>query len=204
MSHIAQLFDEAWGHRRRRRRTYAWALLWLAGTVAVIAVVQHGAGPGSTAGTSTPPTPHASVVAPAQVLSKTPFMGVSCHVANSIACDRVSLAVWLKRPAVSVGATIAGAKLTLHTGGELADNLGPRGRAFVGFLQPAGIVTRLHIRPEDGNIIITRHGRTHVKVAHRMWFGDGDARSSVVQLTIRTATSTLVTRLRVGLSPGSG
>jgi hypothetical protein len=108
-------------------------------------------------------------------------MGVSCPVANSIACDRVGLAVWLKRPAVTVTATIAGARLPLHTGGDLADNLGGRGRAFDGYLQPAGIVSRLHVQPVDGNVISSKHGRTRVTIAHQMWFGEGDspdARSS--------------------------
>ena len=35
-----------------------------------------------------------------------PSMGVACHVPNWIGCDRVGLAVWLRRPAIAVSATI--------------------------------------------------------------------------------------------------
>jgi hypothetical protein len=40
------------------------------------------------------------------------YMGVACHIANSIACNRVGLAVWLARPA-TVTATIEGASCRL-------------------------------------------------------------------------------------------
>jgi hypothetical protein len=132
-------------------------------------------------------------------------MGVSCPVANSIACDRVGLAVWLKHPAVSVSATINGARLPLKGYGAGVVNAPVPRRQFTGFLQPAGIVTRLHIRPVDGNVITTHHARTHVTVAHRMWFGEGNARSPVIQLTIHTSSGpTLITQFRVGLAPGWG
>jgi hypothetical protein len=203
MQYVAWLIEEAWDHRRRRYRQFALAALAAVAISALVVVtIPHGSG--APAGSSAPRPPQPEVIAASRALSKSPYLGVSCPIANSIACDRVGLAVWLKRPAVSVTATLAGAELSLDTGGGMANNLGPRGRAFVGYLQPAGIVSRLHIRPVGGNIITTRHGHTHVTVNHQMWFGEGNARSPLVRLTIRTATGTLVTHLRVGLSPGWG
>jgi hypothetical protein len=52
-------------------------------------------------GTSVVGARSASVrVAPSAVLSRTPYMGVVCPVANSTACDRVGLSVWLRKSAV--------------------------------------------------------------------------------------------------------
>jgi hypothetical protein len=68
-------------------------------------------------------------------------MAVACHIPNSIACDRVGLAVWLRHPALSISATIAGAPLQLNN----PDWSGParhgRRRMFAGFLHPAWIGT---------------------------------------------------------------
>jgi hypothetical protein len=79
-----------------------------------------------------------------RLLSRAPYVGVSCRTANSIACDRVGVAVWLKRPAVGVTATIAGQRLTLRP---------PRSREgwWEGFLQPAGMIDgALRVTPDRG------------------------------------------------------
>jgi hypothetical protein len=53
-----------------------------------------------------------------------------------------------------------------------------------------------------GNEILTNDGRTRVIGSHQMWFGEGNARSPVVRLTIRYASGqTTITQLRVGLAP---
>src|SRR5271167_4545267 len=99
MQYVAWLLDEAWEHRRRRYRRFGIALLTAGAIMALVSVLpshSHGV-PGSTA-------PRADEVAASSVLSKSPYLGVRCSIANSIACDRVGLAVWLKRPAVSVTA----------------------------------------------------------------------------------------------------
>ena len=56
------------------------------------------------------------------------YMGVACSKPNSIACDRIGLAVWLPRRPARLTAFIAGRKLTLHDGG-LAYPRGRSGRA---------------------------------------------------------------------------
>ncbi len=203
MQQIAWLIDEAWEHRRRRLRRLALAALVAGAIAALVVIIAQGSG--STAATGSPAAPGPAVVQPSAVLSRSPYLGVSCPVADSIACDRVGLAVWLKRPAVSVTATIAGARLPLNRYGDrLARTRRPR-RAFDGFLQPAGIVSRLHVRPVDGNQVSTRHGRPRVTVSRQMWFGAGSDPSPLVRLTIRDAGGrATITRLRVGLAAGWG
>ena len=115
-------------------------------------------------------------------------MGVACHTPNSIGCDRVGLAVWLRRPAI-VTATIAGAPLKLNdrTWSWLAHDR--RGALYVysGFLQPAGLSTRLHIIPEANTSTwapnantSTRLGTNHPDplVRFRIDYGPGDVVST--------------------------
>ncbi|MHB1567890.1 MAG: hypothetical protein ACYCXW_04720 [Solirubrobacteraceae bacterium] len=140
--------------RRQRRRRGALATVLLAAAVAAISI-QTGAGGGGRTQRAQPSrsTSRSSVggiTPPQAVFVKEPYMGVSCHIPSSIACDRVGLAVWLRRPAV-VSATIAGAPLTLnapHWSYSVRD-----GRhmlyVYAGFLQPAGLTTRLHVIPES-------------------------------------------------------
>ncbi len=204
MQYMAWLIDEAWDHRRRRYRRVAIGGL-LVGAIAALVSVTFSGGSGSTAGRAVGPPLRPVLVAPSRVLSKSPYLGVRCPIPNSIACDRVGLAVWLKRPAASITATIAGAPVVLDRfGDELLDPLVGH-REFDGYLQPAGIVSRLHIHPVAGNEILTKHGRTEVVVSHQMWFGEGNARPPLIRLTIRYANGqTLITQLRVGLEAGWG
>jgi hypothetical protein len=146
----------------------------------------------------------ADEVAPSTVLAKSPYLGVRCPIANSIACDRVGLAVWLKRPAVSVRATIAGAPLDLDWFGEERRIHGVARRDFDGYLQPAGIVSRLHVHPVDGTEVLTVNGHTRLVNSHQMWFGAGNAQP-LVRLAIRYPDGrTVTTHLNVGLGAGWG
>jgi hypothetical protein len=82
-----------------------------------------------------------------RVLRRPPYMGVACPTPNSIACDRVGLAVWLREPVRSVTASIAGRQLRLHPGGS-----GGTGAAYLeGYLQPAGLLGGpMRITPDRG------------------------------------------------------
>jgi len=126
----------------------------------------------------------------ADVLSREPYMGVSCHVANSFACDRVGLAVWLREPAARVEAAIEGRELSLDDpewSGPADD--GQR-RMFAGFLQPAGLIDgRLEVTPDAGPMRWI--GREPVSAAVELRIVDGDA-------------NTTTTKVEVGLSPGWG
>ena len=118
-------------------------------------------------------------------------MGVACPVANSIACDRVGLAVWLRRPAKTVTATIAGVPVALDWHGDRPPTATPPRlrRAFDGFLRPAGIVSRLHVTPVPGSTRWLGSGAPSPLVTFRVDYGDG-----------RVA----VTRERVQLAAGWG
>ncbi len=76
-----------------------------------------------------------------------PYMGVACPKPNSIACDRVGLAVWLRRPAAEVMATINGQRLDLDGGRRTQ-----RPPVYwEGYLQPAGLLSGpLKVRPDRG------------------------------------------------------
>lgn len=201
---FAPIIEEAWEHRRHRHQIVAAAALALAVTAGIV-IALTSPGSGSRSGGAAPA--RTMTVAASTVLSKTPYMGVSCPIANSIACDRVGLAVWLRHPAVSVTATIAGARLPLNDYGAFRYRGRKPRTAFDGFLQPAGIVSRLHVHPVEGSAVYTRHGHLHVAMRHHMWFGDSsDYPPPVpVRLTIHEPGGrTLVTRTHVELSAGWG
>jgi hypothetical protein len=124
------------------------------------------------------------------LLSREPYMGVSCPIANSFACDRVGLAVWLREPALSVDAAIAGMELELDDpewSGPV-DN-GER-RMFAGFLQPAGLI--------DGPLKVT------ADAGPDRWIGREPVSASVDLRIVHDGGATDTTRLEVQLSPGWG
>lgn len=188
MTFAAGVIERARRRRRRRRARFVGLALAAiaAGTIAYLTV--------NAVGTSRPV--HAggenTFVRPDTVLDpkRPPYMGVACPMANSIACDRVGLAIWLRRPAVSVTATIAGQPLKLDwMGDRKAGSAIGRRKAFDGFLQPAGIDHALGVRPEGGS---------------RLWFGRNQP-SPPVRLRIHYSDGTaVITRLRVPLDTGWG
>jgi hypothetical protein len=114
-------------------------------TIAALLAVGCGAQPaGEPPARATAPRSSAAPERASRLLPRAPYVGVSCRRANSIACDRVGVAVWLKRPAVGVMATIAGQTLRLRP---------PRSREgwWEGFLQPAGMIDgALRVTPDRG------------------------------------------------------
>jgi hypothetical protein len=183
---LVWLFGEARSRQRKRRRRVAWTLVVLVAFVIAVRAGIDGLG-------STTAGPRAIPMVPASaVLARAPYMGVRCPLANSIACDRVGLAIWLRRPAVHVQGTIAGQPLVLDWfGDEHRVGPTPARRALDGYLQPAHIVTRLGVRPSPA-------GR---------WYGSrtGSWPSPLVRLTITFADGRRVmTQLRVPLATGWG
>ena len=128
-------------------------------------------------------------VAPGAVLAGSPFVGVACRVPNSIACDRVGLAVWLRHPAISVSATIDGRTLRLDNATWSGPTHRGRRSMFAGFLRPVGLVNMLHLASGAGPV---------------RWLGN-DAPSPQVTLRIDDGNSRVsVTRVNVYLSAGWG
>jgi hypothetical protein len=80
------------------------------------------------------------------LLTRGPYMGVACRKANSIACDRVGLAVWLRSRVTRLTATIDGRTFALRPPAT-------RQGYWEGFLQPAGLLQAgraLHVTPDRG------------------------------------------------------
>jgi len=110
-------------------------------------------------------------------------MGVSCRVPNSIRCDRVGLAVWLRRPAAAVRAVIAGRPFAL---GDADARVPPR--RFAGFLRPAGLA--------EGPLQVpcTARGK---------WYGEGRV-AARVRIWVEARGRTSTTTVRVPLHAGWG
>lgn len=122
-------------------------------------------------------------------LAKEPYLGIACGQSNSIssarACDRVGLAVWLKRPAQRVTASIAGHQLALSNTGELGEHLG----YWEAFLHPAGL--------DHGALELPRQGADY-------WAGEPPVSTPVWITAHYNDGSTMSARKRVRLHPGYG
>jgi hypothetical protein len=125
-----------------------------------------------------------------ELLGRDPYMGVSCRIPNSFACDRVGLAVWLREPAVAVEAVVAGRPFELDDpewSGPFED--GER-RMFAGFLQPAGLI--------DGPLQVTADDGPD------RWIGRESVSATVQLRIVRDGGSATTTTADVQLSPGWG
>jgi protein MpaA len=113
------------------------------------------------------------------VLARRPYMGVACRIPNSIACDRVGLAVYIpkRRSAVRLEASIAGRPVKM----AIPDAVPTKGIYFQGFLHPAGL--------RSGPLKVTPDRPVFATVRITAHYRDGTSRS---------------TTRRVGLAPGWG
>ena len=166
----AGVIEDARGRQRRHRLVGAAAVL----AAIVLAVAAYfGAGgtvsPGSTAARHGASTTEAAAV----VFAQDPSMGVACHVPNWIGCDRVGLAVWLRHPAIAVTATISGGPLRLNNPMWSGPSHNGRRTMFAGFLQPAGLTTRLHVVPEPGTQTWLGSNQPIPTVRFRIDYGHG-------------------------------
>jgi hypothetical protein len=103
---------------------------------------------------------------------------------NSIACDRIGLAVWLVKPAVRLSATVAGKRVRMAIPSRVRHAPGgyycARRCYFEGALQPAGLLTPgpLHIRPDAGRYYWEgRHPRP-LRVQLVAFYPDGSSAST--------------------------
>ena len=185
----AALFEEARRRARRRRQRAAFgglALVLVAAGVALVVVMAHDRSAPTRPGAPAPVT-----VRPEQVLALPSYLGVSCPRANSIACDRVGLAIWTRGPARAVRATIAGRSF------ELTDDprfVGPHQRGqpyvYVGFLHHAGLRRGpLAVRVENGR---------------NRWTGKHPVRTTTRLVITRADRSRVATTVSVSLNPGWG
>ena len=138
-------------------------------------------------------------------LERKPYLAVSCPRPNEFACDRVGLAIWLRKPAARLAATVNGRRLAMHSPcwkdangrgcGSYCREQGvrrdqPCGTYYEGFLHRAGVVDGpLQVQPDRGR---------------DRWIGSrpplGDVRIFARYRDGRTAG----VRVKVRLSPGWG
>jgi hypothetical protein len=193
MEFVARLIGEARSRQRRRRLRLTWGIVALLATALAVRATEAAPGalwPSVRVGGVGPRV--FAVAAPSAVFTQEPYMGVRCPIANSITCDRIGLAIWLRHPAVHVTASIAGQPLVLDWfGDERRVGPLPARTELDGYLQPAHITTVLGVRPDSSG----------------MWYGDTRATwpSPLVRLWITFADGKRVTtQLRVNLSAGWG
>jgi hypothetical protein len=174
------VIDDA--RRRQRRRWLGWSLLALVTVVAVVLASDRAAP--EQPRTPPPPSRPARFLPPRAVFSQAPSMGVSCGTPNSTRCDTFGLAVDLKRPALSVQATVRGRAFALDDPEWSGTPHRGRRKMFVGFLRHA----RLH---DDYHLPL-------------LWDGPG-APSPLVRLRIDYGGGqTVRTHTHVLLRPGWG
>ena len=135
------MIDDA--RRRQRRRRLVLSLVALAGAlVAAVIVAERPATEPPASQSAAPPPAPATLLPWKSVLTRVPYMGVACSTPNSTACNRIGLAVWLKRRAVAVDATVVGRRIALGI-----EHWSRGRRVFVGYLRGPGVGAELGIPP---------------------------------------------------------
>jgi hypothetical protein len=162
--------------------TFAGVALATGAVIGATATTTGTAPPGRSAGAGAAPAPRVVRVRAGRLLARRPYLGVSCRVANSIRCDRVGLAVWLRRPAGAVRAQIARRWFRLEDVSSAPEPM------YTGFLRRAGLA--------DGPLQVpfTARGR---------WFGEGRV-DTRVRIRVRSRGRTRTTVVAVRLQPGWG
>jgi hypothetical protein len=172
------VIDDA--RRRQRRRRLVWTVVFL--TVLAAFVLAQDQPVGNRLGDA----PRiVRFVAPSKVLSREPYMGVACTTPNSTACDRIGLAVWLRRPALAMRAEIRGRQFSLGDRSLSSPIHNHRRKDFAGYLPGAGLKRAYHLPVH--------------------WLGAKPPVHQVVRVRIDYGRGPLVeTRLRVWLMAGWG
>jgi hypothetical protein len=171
--------------RQRKRHLVALTILVGAGGIGALAATPHQTYRARS--TATSPTA-ASTASTAAMLAREPDLSVACDIANSVRCDRVGLAIWLRQPAYRVTATIAGRPLKLDDPIWSGPASHGRRTLFAGFLQPAGMLNgTLKVDPDRGSY----------------WWAGGHPTSARVQIVAdygqgRKLTTTVTLELRAG------
>ncbi|HVC86316.1 MAG TPA: hypothetical protein VNC40_02700 [Gaiellaceae bacterium] len=115
-----------------------------------------------------------------------PYVGVDCPGAlNSIACDRLGIAVQLLRPAVRIDVLAEGRAVSMRTTSKYAPHA-VRGTFWVGFLQPAGLLNGpLKIQPDEGRTYWVGRHPAFVSLRITAHYADGSVASVHERTPIR-------------------
>lgn len=131
----AGVIARARDHRRRRMLAIAAAAV----------VAGAAAGFASSALTGSAPTVQPpQAVSSDELLAQTPYLGITC--ANT-GCDSLGLSVWLRRPALSVTALVAGQRfrLDIRDAVQYYPALARQRRMFVGYFHARSLFSKLHV-----------------------------------------------------------
>jgi hypothetical protein len=177
---LRALFDEAW-RRTRRRRLLVAATLVAAVAVAVAVAVAQSAGDRSVPAAAPPAT---------LALPRDPGMGVACPEPNSIACDRIGIAVWLDSAPRRLVARVGGRSVVLRDAHIRCGADASCPRLYQAMLQPAGLLDGARkVTPDEGRY---------------RWLGRHPVVGTLtVTATYRDGSRAVATR-RVPLAPGWG
>jgi hypothetical protein len=119
------------------------------------------------------------------MLAREPGLGVACAVPNSIRCDRVGVEVWLRRPALSVRATIGGKPIELNDPTWSGPAVHGRRTMFAGFLSHAGMLNGpLKVHPDRGRYWWAGGTPTSVRVRIVADYGGGHSASATVTVLL--------------------
>lgn len=185
---LQALFDEAWQRARRRRLGTLGAVGLLVVALAAV-LASRGTEPRDRA---RPASPRPSVLA----LPKPPGIGVACPAApNSIACDRVGIAVWMSTtPALPAHlvATIGGRSVELRdlTDAAYCASRRPCSHFYTGYLHHAGLLDgALKVQPDQGRY---------------RWYGRHPVTATMRITAITANGARAITTRHVELAPGWG
>jgi hypothetical protein len=178
------VIDDARRRQRRRRLFVTLAILVAAGIAAAMVLDRPAPAPTPQPSSVVPPGPR--LVDWHSVLDGKPFMGASCPTPNSTACGRFGVAVWLKRPARTVHATILDQRIALDDKQWSGSVRNHKRKMFAGFLRGAGLGGRLGV--PDG-VVWEGDPIPYVLVRVRIDYGRG---------------APVFTQARVPLRPGWG
>jgi hypothetical protein len=188
MELVARLFGEAWDHRRERHRAVVVSLGIVAAAAAIVAGLLTSGHQSQSANSAVRNEASSPLVAKAYT-SLTPDQQLRdhCAVLNSVACDTLTFQLELRRPAVSVRASMGSRVVKLlgtpkSEGFPVPDEIvltrnSAAWTVFSGELFPTGTAHAVeHPRTES---IGRNHGKTSLYVRLLVTYPDG-SRVSVV------------------------
>lgn len=173
MEYVSRLFNEAWERHHGRQRRIAWAgALACLGALAVVYMAARGGQRPPLSNPARQP-PGTVIVSPSAMLSRPSAMGIRCRPALANACD-IGLAIWLKRPARSVRATVDGREFTMTRVSHRLVIYGRSTNEYDGFFLPAEVGKRpvasyssVSSAPTRANVwLLIDVGRGHAVITH--------------------------------------
>jgi hypothetical protein len=158
--------------------------------LAVLLAILCAAGATAAAPDAPAAAPHGEATVGSLRLAQQPYAGVRCPGPNSIACDRIGLAVWLVKPALRLKATVAGKPIRMAIPARVRHQPGnyycARRCYFEGALHPAGLLKAgpLQIRPDAGTYHWEGRHPRRLRIRLVAFYRDGTSASTTVRVLL--------------------